>query len=393
MLNIKIILCQINDGGGNMTYLNQSDNKSIWLEKMLDLGIMAASYKAFWLKGIVEEIIYNDRAEIPFEAVVNRMIVNAWFPIVKFRLSFGYSDKLGEIIDYLNSNYQYGSEIKKEYLFKELEFSHALSTDMQLRKLKANFFNLVPYRLISPFFKQELVGQADSVKNKMIETLSMTYEECLYKINGKARTITIHPLWMDYIRENQAVIQGWLQHKLVRYIELKNPNVPNIMFKLDAPMARKLSVVKSYWNRFCFVETVNDIYTGHLMAEDNYDKYGSLSVDHFIPWSFVLHDEVWNLAPTFKNINSSKSDGLPNLDRYLDDFCKLQYRSIQFMKESTSNQKLMENYFSISRGKMLEEQFVKGLQLDETAFSEALKDTIIPMYQIARNSGFEVWER
>lgn len=25
-----------------------------------------------------------------------------------------------------------------------------------------------------------------------------------------------------------------------------------------------------------------------------------------IPWSFVLYDELWNLYPMFKNINSSK---------------------------------------------------------------------------------------
>lgn len=376
-----------------MMQLDYSDNKSIWFEKMLDLGIMAASYKAFWLKGIVEEIIYNDRAEIPFEAIVNRMIINAWFPIVKFRLSFGYSDKLGETIEYINSTYHFGAEIKKDKLFKELEFSELLQKDQYLKKLKSNFYNLVPYRLISPFFKEALVGKADNIKNNMIEDLSRSNEQCFYSISSHEKTIIIQPEWMDYIKRNQAVILGWLQNKLVMYIERKNPNVPNIMFKLDAPNTRKLNTVKAYWQRFCFVESVKDIYTGALIIEDNYEQYGTFSIDHFIPWSFVLHDEVWNLAPTFKNVNSSKSDGLPKLEKYLDDFCKLQYRSIQFMKESTKNQKLMEEYFSISRGKMLDEQFVRGLQVEEIDFSNALKDIIIPMHQIARNSGFEVWER
>ena len=99
---------------------------------MLDQGIMAASYKAFWLKGIIEEIIQQDRNQIPFEAIVNRMIVNAWFPIVKYRLSFGYSDKLGETIEYINKTYIFGSEIKKDKLFKELEFSEMLMQDKEL---------------------------------------------------------------------------------------------------------------------------------------------------------------------------------------------------------------------------------------------------------------------
>ncbi|MDU1032741.1 HNH endonuclease domain-containing protein [Clostridium sp.] len=27
-------------------------------------------------------------------------------------------------------------------------------------------------------------------------------------------------------------------------------------------------------------------------------------MDHFIPWSFAFHDQMWNLVPTFNNINS-----------------------------------------------------------------------------------------
>ena len=380
---------------GNVTdkYLNSLDNKSIWFEKMLDQGIMAASYKAFWLKGIIEEVIYNNRSEIAFEAIINRMIVNAWFPIVKYRLSFGYSDKLGETIDYLNKSYGYGSEIKKDKLFKELEFSEKLMQDKALQKRKKNFYNLVPYRLLSPFFKEELRGLADSKRNRVIEELSVKNESCFYRVSQKDKCIYIRPEWMDYIQKNQSLILGWLQHKLVMYIETKNPNVPNIMFKLDAPMTRKLGEATKYWRRFLFVHPVSDIYTGECLNEVNYEKYGQMSIDHFIPWSFVLHDEAWNLAPTFKNVNSAKNDGLPNLDKYLNDFCKLQYQSIQFMKESTSNQKLMESYYNISRGKQLEEIVMKGLKLEEEAFKEALKGTIVPMFGIARNQGFEVWER
>ncbi len=374
-------------------YLDLSDNKSIWFEKMLDQGIMAASYKAFWLKGIIEEIIHLDRDVIPFEAIINRMIVNAWFPIVKYRLSFGYSDKLGETIDYINGTYGYGSEIKKKKLFRELEFSEVLMQDAHLRKLKNNFFNLVPYRLISPFFKEELRGLPDSKKNRIIEERSAVSESCFYRVSRKDRCIYVRRDWMDYIQENQSLILGWLQHKLVMYIERKNPNVPNIMFKLDAPMTRKLNTATKYWRRFIFMQDVKDIYTGELMMDETFEKYGAMSIDHFIPWSFVLHDELWNLAPTFKNINSAKSDSLPKLDKYLEEFCMMQYRSIRFMKESTSNQKLMESYYNISRGKQLEEIVVKGLQLKEEAFGEALKETIIPMHQIAVNQGFEVWER
>lgn len=359
---------------------------------MLDQGIMAASYKAFWLKGIIEEVVHNDRSEIPFEAIVNRMIVNAWFPIVKFRLSFGYSDKLGETIDYINRSYGFGPEIKKEKLFRELEFSKVMLKDRELNKRKKNFFNLVPYRLISPFFRDKLRGLPDWEKNRIIESSSKEDVSCFYHVSQSEKTIYIREEWMDYIRRNQALILGWLQNKLVMYIESKNPNVPNVLFKMEAPMARKLSAATKYWKQYLEQNPTKDIYTGEMFSEVSYKELGVLSIDHFIPWSFVLHDEHWNLTPTFRKINCSKSDSLPQLDRYLAEFCQLQYQAIQHMKESSGNQKLLESYYNISYGRQLEEIVVKGLQLDEEAFCGNLKDTIVPVYQIARNSGFEIWE-
>ncbi len=62
------------------------------------------------------------------------------------------------------------------------------------------------------------------------------------------------------------------------------------------------------------------------------------------------------------------------------------------MKEGTTNQKYMESYYNISRGKLLEDMLKKGIELDEKAFYETLKDTLIPLYGIARNQGFEIWE-
>jgi HNH endonuclease len=38
----------------------------------------------------------------------------------------------------------------------------------------------------------------------------------------------------------------------------------------------------------------------------------AFSIDHFLPWSFVAHDLLWNLTPVFGTTNSKKGDALPN---------------------------------------------------------------------------------
>ncbi|MBV9671480.1 MAG: hypothetical protein JO076_01470, partial [Verrucomicrobia bacterium] len=48
-----------------------------------------------------------------------------------------------------------------------------------------------------------------------------------------------------------------------------------------------------------------------LPIESRYD------IDHFLPWSFVTHDLIWNLTPVHKSENVRKSGAIPSL-RYLD---------------------------------------------------------------------------
>ena len=137
-----------------------------------------------------------------------------------------------------------------------------------------------------------------------------------------------------YIRDNQTIVSGWMHYKLICYLQKRNPNVPAIPFKITAPGKRDLRDATKLWKEINRDRTISDIYTGRQLTEENFSTYGELSIDHFIPWSFVLHDELWNLAPTFKNINSQKSNKLPDLSSYMDKFCEIQYESFDIMQRN-----------------------------------------------------------
>jgi len=111
-----------------------------------------------------------------------------------------------------------------------------------------------------------------------------------------------------------------------------------------------------------------------------------MSLDHFIPWSFVLHDRLWNLAPVSKSINSSKSDSLPVLDRHLENFCSLQYMAFTTALHHSFSRKLIEDYLILGQGIDL------STDVSETLFTEQLKNTIIPLHRIAQNQGFPLWK-
>lgn len=54
----------------------------------------------------------------------------------------------------------------------------------------------------------------------------------------------------------------------------------------------------------------------------------TLAVDHFVPWSFVHSDELWNFVLTSQSLNSKKGSKLP-AENYLE---KLNRRNQYFIE-------------------------------------------------------------
>lgn len=135
----------------------------------------------------------------------------------------------------------------------------------------------------------------------------MYYFEAL---NGMQTAILISSEWFAYIRMNQEIIKGWLQYHMIKYLQKRNPSVPGIADKLYPPQERKLEKVKKYWKLLLTIQPLHEIY-GNIQLSGK-----DISIDHFVPWSYVAHDEFWNLHPTTRRINSSKSNNLPDWNVY-----------------------------------------------------------------------------
>lgn len=206
------------------------------------------------------------------------------------------------------------------------------------------------------------------------------------RVNG---ILTITPRWAEYITKNASIIEGWMHCKLIHYIQKRNPNVPAIPFKIFPPTDsdRNLSKATVFWKLIQDRMPLYDIYTGEEFTGDNYEKFGGLSIDHFIPWSFILHNEIWNLYPMFKNINSEKNNKLPDKERYLNDFCEWQYKAFLTAKTIPKLKKTVEEYLTVKKDIFEIEQSARG----HDAFVLAMKQTIEPLYQIANNQGYGIW--
>lgn len=366
----------------NLPSSNNVDTKIF--ARLLEDSRVVASYKMYWLLGILEEVNLGN-IEITFKRLVARMLTAAWYPTLQYKLYFGQFDNLVKSINYISSIYSVPTNINNNEL---LEFIFSLDDNILNKQMK-DLTNNVPYMLLTPFFDDKIKGTSSSKRVRKIIELSLSESGVLYKIIKDSNNIVMDEDLAIYMKSNYKVIKSWIYYKLSCFLQKRNPNVPAIIFKLDPPISRSLSKSTRIWTSIIADRNVKDIYTGREFSRENYDELGVLSIDHFIPWSFVMHDEMWNLVPTFKNINSSKSDKLLRYENYIDDFCDIQYEAFSFMCDN-NRKKDLETYVDILR---LENPLGFYKYKGKEVFSEKLKLSIAPIYQIAVNQGFSVIDK
>ena len=143
------------------------------------------------------------------------------------------------------------------------------------------------------------------------------------------------------------------------------------------PTARVLSTAGKFWKEYIAAKPGQKcIYSGELLTLTN------LSLDHFLPWSYVAHDQLWNIIPTPKSVNSAKNDWLPSFELYFDAYANLQFEGFRY-HISRGNEKLLEDYY------ILFSQDLNSLQQQPfTWFREQLKRQVLPQLQTAQNLGF-----
>ena len=131
---------------------------------------------------------------------------------------------------------------------------------------------------------------------------------------------------------------------------------------------------------------VIDIYSGELLSTKG------LSIDHFVPWSYVASDELWNLIPTEKSINSSKSNNLPDWDTYFGRLARAEYDAYLLLEEDDATRRLFEKCAKENlNNEEVRYRLYKAGQ-SEQYFTNQLEELMLPIYESARNMGFREWK-
>ena len=353
----------------------------------------AECYKFYWLDALLKLFLLG-KTEIVFDDLINQMIADAWYSVVEYHLHLGPKNASGKIMNSLER-----AVIKLSQLTnipndadRDTIILAVKENDRELHGEKDQLTKNVPYRMLSPFM-HEVKGNDriwDQKKRLIAYIEQLNKKECIpYQITdgaGLKKHVVINEEWQDFFMDNFVTISGWIEVKKVRYLQGRNPGVPGIIYKLvpENNKQRKLRYVRNLWNTIIETKPVYDIYSEKLLGLNDFD------IDHFVPWSFVANDELWNLLPMDSSLNSSKSNNLPQW-KYFELFAKNQYMMYESAK---SSEKIMDKFKKCQRDNLVMPWSMEELYIaenDREAFIKVLEEKLHPVYDSARIQGYEIW--
>lgn len=350
-------------------------------------------YKFYWLDALLK-LFSLGKTEIVFDDLINQMIADAWYSVVEYHLHLGPKNASGKIMNSLERVVIKLSQLTNipNDADRDTIILAVKENDRELHGEKDQLTKNVPYRMLSPFM-HEVKGNDriwDQKKRLIAYIEQLNKKECIpYQITngaGLKKRVVINEEWQNFFMDNFVTISGWIEVKKVRYLQGRNPGVPGIIYKLvpENNKQRKLRYVRNLWNTIIETKPVYDIYSEKLLGLNDFD------IDHFVPWSFVANDELWNLLPMDSSLNSSKSNNLPQW-KYFELFAKNQYMMYESAK---SSEKIMDKFKKCQRDNLVMQWSMEELYIaenDREAFVKVLEEKLHPVYDSARIQGYEIW--
>lgn len=355
-------------------------------------------YKFYFLEAIVQ-LIAENKTQATYEEVINQMIVNAWYSVLEYHLHLSGLFIGGEVKDNLEKAVirlwtlsQLPNDASKDEIKGKLT---EYAGDKELHKYKMELTKNVPYRALSGFANRgEEKIDLNSSAGKMMEYYNRLNESEILlpytfsQESGLNRRLIFNNSWIQMIQEQTVAILGWIQLEKIKWLQNNNPEVPGLVYKM-APInekMRKLHHVRKLWEAVLDINPIVDVFKNEEIDRTCYD------IDHFIPWSFVMNDELWNLMPMDSSWNSKKSNKLPQWETFFIRFAENQYGLYELVHTKPGIYKLYEACYKYNLHSIWANQELYRYGNTKDEFKNILEKNMRPVYDSAKRQGYEIWE-
>ena len=271
------------------------------------------TYKFGLIKSILDNLFNGQNIEdgiyFTYEQLFAKFAENYWNLIVKYDLR------------------QMRKDSKSDLSKVEIILKTAVKSDSIL----SNF----EFEGIDEVKKQQIINQVtNECKRCVVGALYEDFEGTLYGFGLKETGLIVAPRAYEFMLKYKSEIERLNYYSWARFLEKINQDTAlvRVINKLEiaTPKRNDLSVYRELLKKE--FEENNCFYCGKKLKS-------KVHVDHFIPWSFVKDDKIWNFVLSCPECNIRKNNKVPSID-YLE---KIEYRN---KKIQTVNNLIIQSDFS-----------------------------------------------
>lgn len=240
----------------------------------------SASYKYGFLKAILDNL-YNtdDQLILTFDQLFSKFAEIYWNLVLKYRI------RQAPVI-------AGGKTTKLEQALWEAKARCPVAEDLPFESIPDDVREYV-CRRVRIDCKENVVG-----------ALYGDLQEMFYSFSKKGEYIQLNPVMYEFVCKHKIAIEKMNYYEWARYLERINSDdvMDHLLTKIDESAKRSNL---DYYRNILFEEFENKcFYCGKSLANNK------VHVDHFIPWSFIKDDNLWNFVLACPKCNESKKDKL-----------------------------------------------------------------------------------
>lgn len=356
-------------------------------------------YKFYWLEAILT-LIATGESVLSFSDLVDQKIASVWFTVSTYHLKLGANRQKSGEENRSSNNLEKAVNLlfPKSGLSEDADRSDILKVlkehSQEIWKFKAEVTRSVAFHFLRPYLS---VGNRDIKKASTINEIMEENKKNPLPyiiIEGKDildRKLVVNPAWINFLLTEAPILEKWIFFCKIQFLEDRNPGVPNVRYKLKRPKdyfrVRDYSNVKKLWGLVISRNPeIIDVYTCKPIREEKYD------LDHFIPWSYVGSDELWNLLPAESRVNRFlKRNNLPKWDDFFEDYACMQYELYKdvFCKEDFEIYGQFEKCMAKNLTSLWARNELYQIGNTESSFINILETHIKPIYSDAERSNFQ----
>ncbi|SDB53983.1 HNH endonuclease [Butyrivibrio sp. INlla16] len=244
------------------------------------------SYKYGFLKSILDNLYNtNDKLILDFDQLFLKFAEIYWNLVLKHHILQKKPGKLNR-----------QSELEKALI---------------LGKEKYGIFEDIPFESLSNDMKKDICRRVKAkCKLNVVGALYADLGGLFYSFSRNEEWLQINPRMYEFVCKHKVAIEKLNYYEWAKFLERVNEDsvVDHLLSKIDESTLRTRSSL-AYYRDILFREFESKcFYCGKPVTKK------SVEVDHFIPWSFIKDDQIWNFVLACPECNNKKRDKLAQVD-------------------------------------------------------------------------------